>query len=70
MWRVVRKVVDPSIHLGGDISSFARHPAWDVQAHTQRQYTQHCQITGRTGVTERERGGTGGWYTAIFSFSF
>lgn len=65
MWRIVRKVVDSPIHLRGDVRSLACHPRRDVQADTQHQHTQHCKIPGHTGVTERQRGDTGGCYTVF-----
>lgn len=66
---VVQKVVDSPICLGGDISSLTRDQPRDVQAHTQHQHTENCQISGHTEETERERGGAGGCYTPIAAHS-
>lgn len=61
---VVRKVVDSAIRLWDDIRSLAHHQPGDVQAHTQQQHTQHCQITGHTEEAGRERD------VILVSFSF
>lgn len=53
---VVRKVVDSPIRVGDNVSPLTHHQPRDVQAYTQHQHSQHCQITGHTEETERQTG--------------